>query len=139
MLRLRREPESGVVLGVCSGMAKTVRLEPSLVRLAFVVLALAGGLGIGLYLVLGLVVPVEGSQANGPADWIRENMRLLPRTLQSHQRGLGVVLLVSGVLILASQHGLLSWITWDRTWPVLLVLGGAALLFAKGAGGPGAT
>ena len=131
MWRLNRDPDGGVVVGVCSGLAKAIRLEPSLVRLAFALLALAGGAGIVLYVILAVLLPVAGTEATRPADRVRENLILLPRAIRGNQRGVGLVLLVAGLLVVANQHGLLAWITWERTWPVLLSLGGAALLFAK--------
>jgi signal transduction histidine kinase len=50
--RFSRDPEAGVVAGVCAGIARTLRVDPTLVRLIFALLALAGGAGILLYLAL---------------------------------------------------------------------------------------
>ena len=45
------------VWGVCGGLARYFDVDPTLVRLLFVVLTLAGGPGFLLYIVLGLVMP----------------------------------------------------------------------------------
>jgi phage shock protein C len=45
------------VWGVCGGLAQYFQVDPTLVRLLFVVLTLAGGPGFLLYIVLGLVMP----------------------------------------------------------------------------------
>jgi signal transduction histidine kinase len=50
--RFRRDPDAGVVAGVCAGIARTLGVDPTLVRLVFALLALAGGAGILLYLAL---------------------------------------------------------------------------------------
>src|SRR5437763_12203312 len=50
--RFRRDPDAGVVAGVCAGIARTLGVDPTLVRLIFALLALAGGAGILLYLAL---------------------------------------------------------------------------------------
>jgi phage shock protein PspC (stress-responsive transcriptional regulator) len=45
--------------GVCGGLARYFEVDPTLVRLAFAVLAAFGGGGIPLYLILWIVVPDE--------------------------------------------------------------------------------
>ena len=56
--RLFRDPDNGMIAGVCAGLATFFGLDPVVVRLIFVLLAVfSGGTGIVLYLVLWLVVP----------------------------------------------------------------------------------
>ena len=45
--------------GVCGGIAQTYNLDPTLVRILFVVATLLGFSGILLYLILWVVIPVE--------------------------------------------------------------------------------
>ena len=47
--RLRRAEGEGALAGVCAGIAKSVRVDPTLVRLTFAMLAFAGGAGIAAY------------------------------------------------------------------------------------------
>src|SRR5918911_1993419 len=51
--RFRRDPDAGVLAGVCAGIARTLGVDPTLVRLIFALLALAGGAGGSLLLVGG--------------------------------------------------------------------------------------
>ena len=46
---VRRSDNDVVISGICSGIAEDIGVDPTLVRLLFVVLALAGGAGIALY------------------------------------------------------------------------------------------
>jgi phage shock protein PspC (stress-responsive transcriptional regulator) len=46
-----------IIGGVCSGIAEAVHLDPIWVRLAFVALAFAQGIGVVLYLVLLVIMP----------------------------------------------------------------------------------
>ena len=55
--RLRRSGTDRKIAGVCGGLGEFFNLDPVLFRVAFVVLAFVGGLGILLYMVLWLVVP----------------------------------------------------------------------------------
>jgi len=57
--RLYRSRDDRMIAGVAGGLADYLGLDPSLVRIAFAVLFLAGGLGIFIYGVMWLVVPEE--------------------------------------------------------------------------------
>jgi phage shock protein C len=61
--RLYRIRDGRIVAGVCAGLAAYFGIDPTLVRLAFVLLTFFGGLGILLYLGAWMVVPdeVEGT------------------------------------------------------------------------------
>ncbi len=57
--RLYRSRTERMVGGVCGGLAEYLNMDPTIVRLVFVLLALLGGHGLLLYLILWLVVPPE--------------------------------------------------------------------------------
>jgi phage shock protein PspC (stress-responsive transcriptional regulator) len=57
-----RRPYAGRMLGgVAEGLARYIGVDTTIVRIAFVVLAIAGGAGIPLYLAGLLLIPDEGS------------------------------------------------------------------------------
>lgn len=47
------------IAGVCGGFAKYFGLDPTLVRLAYVILVIFGGTGILLYIICALIIPRE--------------------------------------------------------------------------------
>jgi phage shock protein C len=55
--QLRRSKTNKLVGGVAGGIAEAYNWDPTLVRLGFVVLALAHGAGVLLYLILLMVMP----------------------------------------------------------------------------------
>lgn len=55
--RLSRSIENRMVAGVCAGLANYFSMDPSLVRLLFVVFFFLGGSALLLYLVLWIVMP----------------------------------------------------------------------------------
>ncbi|WP_049155812.1 PspC domain-containing protein [Corynebacterium aurimucosum] len=57
--RLTRSTTDTMLGGVCGGIAETYNLDPTLVRILFVVATLLGFSGILLYLILWVVIPVE--------------------------------------------------------------------------------
>jgi phage shock protein C len=53
--RLHRSATDRAVAGVCGGLAEYLEVEPTLVRLAFIVGTLWGGLGVLVYVILAIV------------------------------------------------------------------------------------
>lgn len=58
-LRLYRSRSDRQLAGVCGGLAHTFGIDPTIVRLLFIFLALLGGPGLLIYLVLAIFVPEE--------------------------------------------------------------------------------
>jgi len=56
---LRRSRDDRVIGGVCSGLGRYLGIDPVLLRVAFVVLAIAGGGGVILYIVGWILIPEE--------------------------------------------------------------------------------
>jgi phage shock protein PspC (stress-responsive transcriptional regulator) len=55
--RLHLSNSDRKVLGVCGGLGEWLEVDPVFFRVAFILLALAGGLGILVYLVLWFLIP----------------------------------------------------------------------------------
>lgn len=53
----RRRRDRSVVAGVCAAVAERWQVDPTLVRVAAVLLALSGGIGLVLYAIAGLLMP----------------------------------------------------------------------------------
>ena len=57
--KLVRTQNDRVIGGVCGGLGNYLDVDPTIIRLAFVLLAFFGGNGILIYLILLLVIPPE--------------------------------------------------------------------------------
>ena len=55
--RLTRSRNNRMIAGVCGGLADYSGIDATIVRILFVVLALAGGPGILIYLALWVILP----------------------------------------------------------------------------------
>jgi phage shock protein PspC (stress-responsive transcriptional regulator) len=55
--RMYRDPDRRIIGGVCSGMGVYWSVEPWILRIIFIVLTMAGGMGILIYLILYVVLP----------------------------------------------------------------------------------
>jgi signal transduction histidine kinase len=92
-IKLRRTREGSVVAGVASGIARSLDVDVTLVRLVFALLALAGGAGIIVYGAAWALVPDE--------DGARPRHRVV-----------GLVLLVLAAISTASGLGLNDSLLW---------------------------
>jgi len=59
--RLYRIPGEGMIGGVCAGLAEYFSVDPTIVRLIFVLLLLTGSAGFWIYVIMWLIVPVKPS------------------------------------------------------------------------------
>jgi len=76
--RLTRDMSRKKIAGVCSGLARYMNVDPVLVRLIFLVLALSTGIGFIAYIVGWIVMPKEpvlmlpaATPGYGPAMTVR--------------------------------------------------------------------
>ena len=58
-----------MIPGVASGLADYFDVDPTLVRLVFIIAALINGIGIFVYIVMSFVVPVHENRAEHRSHW----------------------------------------------------------------------
>jgi phage shock protein PspC (stress-responsive transcriptional regulator) len=114
--RLVRTPD-GKISGVAAGIGHYLGLDPTIVRIAFIVLAFAGGVGLLLYGVCWIVMP------KGAVDDAR------PATPLDSWAILGIVGLVAGVGLLVGWHGIGGG--GRAIVAVALIVGGVLLIGRK--------
>ena len=133
MRRLHRSRTNHIIGGVCGGLGDYFDLDPVLVRLIWLILILFGGVGLFLYLIAWVIIPVESE-----SDQQEESESTV------HTRGRlwwGLALVLTGVFLWGSQNYAIYWPiipgvhlhTRDFV-PLILVLVGAYLLLAFGRG-----
>lgn len=126
--RLYRSRQQKMVAGVAGGLGQYFNIDPTLVRLAFVLVALIPGLGgVSLlgYIILAIVVP---QYPEGDAE------PLVPSTNLDSDRGrqiVGIGLVGIGLLALSGALGLFDLFNWRYFWPLLLIGLGAILLLRR--------
>jgi phage shock protein PspC (stress-responsive transcriptional regulator) len=94
---LRRSTSDAKVAGVCAMLADRWRVDPLLVRLAAILLALSSGIGLVLYAAAWLTVPAAGTD-RAPIDSVFPGARRLGRTTW-------VVVLVIACIVTAALLG----------------------------------
>lgn len=59
--RLYRVEEGKMICGVCGGIGEYFDLDPTLIRLGFVLLCCAGGGGLVAYIIAAIIIPVKSN------------------------------------------------------------------------------
>lgn len=59
MKRLYRSRSEEMIAGVCGGLADYLNVDPTVIRLVFLLLFFAGGGGLIIYLILWVIMPME--------------------------------------------------------------------------------
>jgi len=152
--RLYRSRDERVIAGVAGGIAENLNLDPTIVRLAWVVFALlTGGLALVLYFAMIFVVPEEpalpaGSasaaasgggpaavNAGGSGRAEREAQRAARRAERAErwrERGrngpvvVGLILVLAGAWLLVRRY--VPLLDTSLLWPFALVVLGAVLI-----------
>ncbi len=66
--RLYRSRKNRQVAGACAGVADYLGVDATLVRIAWVLFALAGGPGLLLYIIMAVIVPEEPEFVQATAE-----------------------------------------------------------------------
>jgi phage shock protein C len=151
--RLERSATNKVVAGVCGGIGEYLQVDPTLVRVFFVVgTVVTGGLGLLGYIVLVVLLPLPGQ----PAPFVKSTgvttstvdaaagdasageasaAQILPTptptdpaAAERNRAAFGVVLIALGAIFLFSNAGVFRIVRWDLAWPLVLIAIGALLL-----------
>jgi signal transduction histidine kinase len=118
-------PRRGRLLGgVAAGTAHHLRLDPLVVRIGFVVLAVAGGMGVIAYALLWLTMPLADPDGEG-----QQTADAGAAEGPSRRQVLGLGLLGLGSLVLVTP--LANWTGGNVVLPLLLAGAGLAVIWRQ--------
>ena len=144
--RLVRKTGNAVLGGVAAGFGEYLDVDPVLIRLMFILLCLAGGSGLLIYLVCWLIMPRDDEPAGRAADseppaadrFVDEMKQAgerfageIRRQSEAPGRGrflAGAALIGIGLLFLVDRFSSVWWLDFWRLWPLLLIGAGLAIL-----------
>jgi phage shock protein C len=144
--KLYRSNKDKMLGGVAGGLAEYFEIDPTLVRIIFVVSLFAGGAGVLAYIILWIVVPEEpytftkpassadNNQSEGSSETSGETAQPGNEAYnqamadQKHKRSsvLGIILIIIGLLFLLDNF--IPRIHFGDFWPLVLVAIGVGLL-----------
>jgi phage shock protein C len=159
--RLTRDTRQAVLCGVAAGFGNYFGVDPVLVRIAFILLVFANGLGLLAYLICCVIMPREetavaatpgaepaGAPAASPGEKIVDDVKQTAERVVNDLRGSsgrpgrgqmigGAILVVLGFIFLADNFSWFYWPHWLRfadLWPLILIAVGIAVILGAARG-----
>ncbi len=140
---LYRSESNQIIAGVAGGLGEYFQLDPTLIRIVFLLLLFFGGSGALIYFVLWLVMPLESKISSDNQATIRNNTQEMRdkaqvfsqtfsnKSKQDNRQLAGIIILVLGIFFLLSNLGIISWFSLERFWPLILIAIGFFILFKR--------
>lgn len=130
---LVRSDDDKMIAGVCGGLATYLAVDPVLVRLAFVLLFFASGIGFVIYLILWVIMPRGATVGESEAVVMQDNIKELKATVTANANRLSRPMTVGAILILMGSYFLFSQLGWvgGAFWPLVIIGLGVWLLLRR--------
>jgi len=129
--RVVRSRSDRILAGVAGGLAARLGVDAVVVRLGFVVLAFAGGVGVAAYLLAWLFSveppPSDGSRGPDAGGEVAEAAVVEPAV--ATQRAVAASLVIGGALLFLRGVG--AWFGDAVVWPVALGAVGSAVIWTR--------
>jgi phage shock protein C len=142
--KLMRSESDKIFAGVCGGIAAYLGVDSVFVRLAFILLIFASGIGVILYLALMILMPKEEGDDLPSAQSVQHNFEQFGNDVSSgmkrarqHPQGPTIaagLLILLGAYFLFSNLGILGWLDGDIIWPMAIIALGVYILARRGRG-----
>ena len=87
--RLTRSDTDRLLAGVCGGIAAYVGVDPILIRAAFLILLFASGIGLPMYLIMWVIMPLAGSLHKSGEAVVQDNFEDMGMTVSKSMNRLG--------------------------------------------------
>jgi phage shock protein C len=131
--RLVRSEDDKMIAGVCGGLAAYLAVDPVLVRLAFVILLFASGIGFPIYLIMWVIMPRGATVGESGAVVLQDNIKELKEAVSAKADSLGRPMTVGIVLIMLGFYFLFGQLGWIGSyfWPLLIIGLGVLLLLRR--------
>lgn len=134
--RLSRSETDKMVAGVCGGIAAYLDIDSVFIRLAFVFLVFASGIGLAIYFIMWIVMPRESSITASDAEVMQDNIKDLKETVSSgagkvsKPATIGLIMIMLGAYFLLAELGIVGWLS-GAIIPLLIIGTGAYLLWKR--------
>lgn len=139
--KIVRPRQGRMLFGVAAGIANYFGIDPVIVRLIFVILAVSGGAGVLIYIIGIFVIPEEpknskenkGSEKNkevkdrvqSVAEEIKTTVKDQSTVLRGEQV-FGLILLFVGLIFLTQMF--VPWLSFGKFWPMILIIIGLIMI-----------
>lgn len=149
MVKKARKPQGSVLYrsetnkmigGVCGGLGEVFDIDPTVIRILFLIAFFFGGSGVLLYLILWLIVPTKSKIKMNASDSLKENVNELKdkaneigrsfryKNKNNSKQIFGIIVIFIGVMFLLGNFGF-GFFNLHRLWPIFLILLGIFVIY----------
>lgn len=146
--RIYRSKNDRVISGVCGGIAKYFDVDPTIIRILWVIITITFGVGILAYIICALVIPERSTleRSNPREEYVVEPKKSTGSSSNyssaelyyenedgddnSRNRILiGILLICIGVIVFIKRY--IPRLDFDNLWPLLLIIGGVYIIYSQ--------
>jgi len=144
--KLYRSTTNYVLAGVCGGIAEYFNVDPIIIRLIFILFALANGSGIIIYIIMAIIIPKNKGEFKDKNR--KQNAKMFANDLKTGAKSMAHEIKKSGlfksdrdlIALIIILFGLAAFFEQifpnhmfklEIFWPILIVLIGFYLLLKK--------
>ena len=133
--KLYRSREDRMIFGVCGGMAKYFDADSTLIRVIFILLVFANGIGLVMYFIFAILIPLEPGIVDESKT---EESKQLISQLKKENKYMskiifGIILILIGLFFVLDRYFPISfymrWLSIKSLWPYIIIILGLYLVF----------
>ena len=144
--RLYRSETNKVIAGVCGGLGEYFNIDPTIIRILFILFAFLHGSGLIVYIIMWVLVPTESQNANLGNDHVKQNVEEMKEKAKTFAQDLkmsrhdnthdsrfwwALLIIVIGFFFLFKNFGLFEGFDLGQYWPVILIILGLVFILRR--------
>lgn len=133
--KLYRSRDDRMIFGVCGGMAKYFDADSTLIRVIFILLVFANGIGLVMYFIFAILIPLEpGIEEESKTEESKEFILGLKKKNRYMSKIMfGIILILIGLFFVLDRYFPISfymrWLSIKSLWPYIIIILGLYLVF----------
>ena len=143
---LYRSSQNKIIAGVAGGLGEYFGIDPTIIRIIFIILTIFHGSGILIYLIMWLVLPLESRGSGTPETTVKNNLDEMKQKTQSFAHSLhfnlgssstnsrfwwAILIIAIGFFFLFKNFGIFDDLDIGRFWPLILIVLGIIFILKK--------
>lgn len=133
--RLYRSKKDQIIAGVCGGLGEYFNIDPTIIRLLWLLSIFVFGVGIFLYIIAAIIIPEDESQTyiepNIEDEEYNEDVSGKDKgsvNKEKSEKSLGYGLIIIGIILMLQRLNIFRMIDFRTAFPVLLILVGLVVI-----------
>lgn len=134
--KLTRSKKDKIIAGVCGGLGEYFEVDPTIIRLVFVILTIWGGVGVIIYIIAFFVLPESAEEKAVKNEKLEEKVEKVAYDIKKNwdqrknairrDEWFGVILILLGLLFFINNF--MPKFDVGKFWPLLIIIIGFVMV-----------